>query len=100
MGIIEVRNKLHTVALIMGIQVRSDQMSKQKSLKAEKKTKGFSIRTKLNLAFFLVIFISITILGTIVFINVQAALKDKLLTTSTQVLGETGRYIETYMRSF
>ncbi len=78
----------------------SEKMNKKNFTKGDKKTLGLSIRTKLNLAFFLVIFISITILGTIVFVNVQTALKEKLLITSTQVLGETGRYIETYMRSF
>ncbi len=69
----------------------------------QKKSKsgvGFSIRAKLNLAFFLVILVSIAVLGVIVFFNVSKAMEDKLLKTSTQALNETGRYIEAYMKGF
>lgn len=81
---------------------KKDQIKEKqtKSKKKTQKTRGFSIRAKLNLAFFLVIFLSISILGSIVFFNVSDAMKDKLLTTSTQALNETGRYIEAYMKGF
>lgn len=79
-------------------------MSEKRRAKREKarksKTVGFSIRAKLNLAFFLVILLSIAVLGSIVYFNVSEAMKDKLLTTSTQALNETGRYIEAYMKGF
>lgn len=74
--------------------------SKEKRSKGQSKTRGLSIRSKLNLAFFLVIFVSITILGVIVFFNVSKAMEEKLLKTSTQALNETGLYIEAYMKGY
>lgn len=73
-------------------------MNKRTSEKNIKATYG--INKKLNLAFFVIVFVSIVAIGTFVYLQMSHALREKLIMTSEEFMKESARHIDAYFEGY